>query len=91
MLVQAALAETIEQNWEQCQNGAPGDVVINACTALIESGQGDARTRSAEYVYRALSYEFIEQKDKALTDYRAALQLDPTNFSAKMGIGALSP
>jgi hypothetical protein len=87
----AAQAQTIEQNWAQCQNGDPGDTVINACTALINSGQGDARTRAAEYVYRGLSYESINQKDKALADYRAAEQLDPYNAGAKLGISGLTP
>jgi hypothetical protein len=48
LAVNAAPAQTIEQNWQRCQHGKPGDDVIAGCTALINSGQGDARTRSAE-------------------------------------------
>jgi hypothetical protein len=86
-----ASAQSIQQYWERCQHGTPGNEVIANCTALINSGQGDARTRSAEYTLRGLAYEYIHQKTKAQDDYCAALKLDPGNGSALLSVNGSCP
>jgi hypothetical protein len=84
-----ASAQSIQQYWERCQNGTPGNEVIANCTALINSGQGDARTRSAEYTLRGLAYEYIDQPAKAHADYCTALKLNSGNASALLGLQGL--
>jgi hypothetical protein len=94
----ATSAQTIDENWQRCSSDdidTDNDGIIASCTALIDSGQGDARTRSAEYTFRALAYEYRYRKDgpqndKALADYQAGVQLDPGNGAARLGLDALS-
>lgn len=91
LTVTAAPAQTIEQNWNTCESRDLdyADAIIAACTVLINSGAGDVKHLSAAYENRGSAYGATAQNDKALADYRTAIQIDPSNASAKDGLARL--
>jgi hypothetical protein len=84
---------TVGEAWDTCQNSddsKDADTVIAACTAMINSGYGDANLRSAAFGYRAIAYEQKDQDDLAAADYRQALQLNPNNQGAELGLKSVT-
>lgn len=60
---------------------------IEACTKYINSGAGSGKMLAGAYTARGLSYQVLKQRDNAVADFKKALELDPTDRSAK---GALA-
>ncbi len=59
------------------QQGVPWDQQIKSCTALIESGQGNANDRALAYKNRGNAYLGQGDDDRAMIDYNEAIRLDP--------------
>lgn len=77
-------AQTAEANVQTCLHTHSRDPdrmesVIAACTALIDSGQGDTQTRSDYYGHRGLAHDLRKESANAIDDYRKSLQLNPDN------------
>jgi tetratricopeptide (TPR) repeat protein len=61
---------------ENC-NGIDPDRMIAGCTRIINDTSEDARVRSIANVSRAMAWQLKAQRDKALSDYAAAMLLMP--------------
>ncbi len=61
--------------WEHDESA---DVVIAACTSLIELGRPSAKELARVYAYRALGYERKDDLNHALADADQAIKLDAT-------------
>lgn len=81
MFSAGARAQTAE-DLQVCQHakGHSDDDIIAACTAAINSGQGDAETRTDEYAQRGAAYDRENHTGAAISDYRAALQITPDDI-----------
>jgi lipoprotein NlpI len=62
-------------NQKQCDDPSNLDGLINACTAIIESGEAKA----GQYNNRGVGYAKKGQYDQALQDYNQALSMEPDN------------
>jgi hypothetical protein len=85
----SAHAQTVGETWDSCRTSDDPDAAIAACTAIINSGYGDANLRSSAYGFRAVAYEEKHQDDLAIADYREALQLNPNNEGADLGLKSI--
>src|SRR5579859_5369830 len=79
-------AQTADESARTCQHasGHSDDDIIAACTVFIDSGQGDAETRSDAYGQRGAAYQREKRNDAAIADYRAALKLNPDNMTVQV-------
>lgn len=70
---------TLSQQLDRCsgKDNLPADQVISACTALIESGQGNAHGVSDVAYNRGNAYARIGDYDRAIADYDQAIRLNP--------------
>src|ERR1700739_4740292 len=60
---------------------------VEACTALIETGQGSPGDRAKLYSNRAGAYFGLGDDDRAMADDDAAIRLDPNFAAAYSGRG----
>lgn len=65
-----------------CWHDAEPDIHINACTALIQSGQLTTKNLSIAYSNRSLGYFDKGLYNQAIADTTQALTLNPTNTFA---------
>jgi len=79
LLAGAAAAQDRDRQWNSC-TGAILDLAIDACTAIIQSGQESAKGLSAAYLKRSNAYNGKREYDRAIEDLDQAIRLDP-NFA----------
>lgn len=72
---------------DDCQSSADVARMIQACTAIAEEKRIPAQVRSNALVKRGFGHFVRRALDDALTDFRAAVDLDPTNVFAHHEIG----
>ncbi|HEV2162210.1 MAG TPA: tetratricopeptide repeat protein [Stellaceae bacterium] len=77
VLAASALAQSRDANWQQCAHGSP-DLVIGACTAIIQSGGETDQNLARVFTNRATGYNRTGQVDLAIGDLSQAIRLDPT-------------
>ena len=71
-------AADFERSFRQCANQAtPTDARLEACTAVIESGEGDDAVLADAHVHRGNAHADRDAISAALDDYDRAIQLDP--------------
>lgn len=73
--------QTRDENWKRCTDPGP-DLSIEACTALIQSGQETIENLSAAFYNRGNAYRHKDELDRAIHDYDRALELNPGNANA---------
>ncbi len=78
----SALAQSLGENIQHCQQDISPDLAIKSCTALIQSGQDSSVNLAAHLNNRGTAYEKKKQYDLALADYNQAIALDPTLAAA---------
>jgi tetratricopeptide (TPR) repeat protein len=84
-----ASAQTREESVAQCASNDL-DLKIGGCTALIQSGQGTTEVLGEAYANRGLAYEKKGFLVQAISDYRAALRIDPNDYAANLGLARLN-
>jgi len=74
----------LSQQLDQCsgKDKPSADQIISACTALIESGRGNAHGVSQAAYNRGNAYATIGDYDRAIADYDQAIRLNPTMAAA---------
>lgn len=75
-----------QESWKKCQSSEP-DTKIAGCTALIQSGQGTAESRSTFYNNRGAGYDDKRDYSRAIQDYNAAIRLNPNIAAPYYGRG----
>jgi lipoprotein NlpI len=75
------VAQTLKE-WNQCSagEGKAADVVIIACSTIIQAGQDGSRRLAMAFNNRGVAYKSTGDYDRALQDYEQALILNP-NFA----------
>jgi tetratricopeptide (TPR) repeat protein len=70
----------LSQLLDRCsgKENPPADQIISACTALIDSGRGNAHGLSEAAYNRGNAYARIGDYDHAIADYDQAIRLNPT-------------
>ncbi len=73
-------------DWEDCSAGAADkrERVIAACTRLLDRAQLSRADRAKAYFHRAAAYKRLEDYDKSIADYTAALRLTPGDVNAEI-------
>ena len=66
-----------DQTWKICQDANRGLVAVDACTALIQSGQETDKTLMYVYYNRGLALARRGRTQPAIEDFDAALKQDP--------------
>ncbi|HTC17982.1 MAG TPA: tetratricopeptide repeat protein [Stellaceae bacterium] len=89
LLAAPAAAQTREENVAQCASNDL-DIKIGGCTALIQSGQGSTEVLGQAYANRGLAYERKGYLVQAISDYRAALRINPDDYAANLGLARLN-
>lgn len=71
---------TLSQQLDLCsdKNNASANQIISGCTALINSGRGNAKGLSEAAYNRGNAYASISDFDHAIADYDEAIRLNPT-------------
>ncbi len=72
--------------WEECDNGKP-DVAISACERVLKSAKTD-KVRVQGHIQLGNAYSALNQTEKALAEYDAALKIEPENFTAMLNRSA---
>jgi tetratricopeptide (TPR) repeat protein len=83
-LLNAELLAQIPRDWSQCLGleGPITDVIIEGCTAAIQSGQDTPQRLSTAFDNRGVAYRWKGQYDRSLQDYEVAIHLNPDNANA---------
>src|SRR5712671_45903 len=68
-------------DWCEGKGGATPDLMINGCTAVIQSGEYKGSGLAFAFNNRGIAYNNKDQDDLAIQDYDEAIKLDP-NFAA---------
>ena len=78
-----ALAQS-PRDWSQCigREDPMIDVVIEGCTAVIQSGQDPPQKLATAFDNRGVAYRLKGEYDRALQDYEQAIHLNPDNAHA---------
>ena len=84
-LMAPACAAT-QRDQEDCANGNP-EAAITACTHIIDAKTGTPRELAIIYVRRGNAYNAKRNYDQAITDYSAAIKLDPKDKDAYVDRG----
>ena len=72
---------TQEENWKQCRGTNP-DQRLEACRALIHSGQEKPADLARAYYNRGSAYRAKRMYEPALEDFNEAIKLDPSFVDA---------
>src|SRR5262245_4004174 len=75
-------ARTMDENKDLCAHSDDQDVRINACTAIIESGQESNASLAIAYLNRGNAKDDNQDVDGAISDYTKAIQLKPDDADA---------
>ena len=91
VLLNAASSAQIPSDWRQClgREGQIMDVVIEGCTAVIQSGQDTPQRMSTAFDNRGIAYRWKGEYDRALQDYERAIHLNPDNANAYNNRGVI--
>jgi len=73
-----------------CTSDNPQEKAMAACTEVIDAGAGKASERASAHRARALLFETLGNNDLALSDYSAAIALQPQDPLAYMLRGILN-
>ena len=65
------------ENTMRCKQGTSPDLIINGCTAVIQSGRETTRNLANAFIDRGAAYEDKGDDDRAMQDFDAAIRLDP--------------
>jgi tetratricopeptide (TPR) repeat protein len=87
-------AQVSSDEWERCRGldsgtGISASARTGYCTKLIDSGQLSSGALPYAYTNRGFAYEQLGARDKAIADYRAALNLRPNMKLALDGLQRL--
>ena len=84
VLLNAESLAQIPRDWSQCLGleGPITDVVIEGCTAVIQSGQDTPQRLATAFDNRGVAYRRKGEYDRALQDYEQAIHLNPDNANA---------
>lgn len=84
VLLNAASLAQSPRDWSQClgREGPIIDVVIEGCTAVIQSGQDTPQRLSTAFDNRGVAYRLKGEYERALQDYEQAIYLNPGNANA---------
>jgi tetratricopeptide (TPR) repeat protein len=83
------VAQTLKE-WGQCSGeGKAADVVINACSGIIQAGQDGPRRLAIAFNNRGDAYKSSGEYDRALKDYEQALLFNPNFASAYNNRGVI--
>src|ERR1700722_904883 len=79
------------RDWGQCigREGPSVDVVIEGCTAVIQSGQAPPKNLATAFDNRGVAERLKGEYDHALQDYEQALRLNPNNANAHNNRGII--
>jgi tetratricopeptide (TPR) repeat protein len=79
------------RDWSQCigREGPSVDVVIEGCTAVIQSGQAPPKNLATAFDNRGVAERLKGEYDHALQDYEQALRLNPNNANAHNNRGII--
>ena len=76
--------------YSDCNQDKDLDRQISGCTQIIERGKRESRkNRAAAYNNRGVAYEKKGDKEKAISDSREALKIDPSHGGARNNLKAL--
>src|SRR5207237_1221173 len=78
--------QTRDENWKRC-GGNDRDRAIEACSALIQSGQDTGINLAAVFYDRPLAYAHKGDYDLAIQDYDQAIRLNASLANAFYGRG----
>lgn len=67
----------------------PAEAAIPYCTRGIESGRYTGAELAGLYLNRGLRYDYLKDRERALSDYNAALKVDPAHVKAYNNRGGL--
>jgi tetratricopeptide (TPR) repeat protein len=70
-----------QQDRDHCANGI-GEVVIAACSRVIDDASETVRNRAIAHVNRGIAYRAKNDNDRAIADHSEALKLDPKYANA---------
>ena len=72
------------RDWSKCigREGPIVDVVIEGCTAVIQSNQDPPQKLATAFDNRGVAYRLKGEYDHALQDYEQAIRLNPDNANA---------
>ncbi len=81
---QAQLSQDVLAGAMECERAPHPTTRIDGCTVVIDSGQFDGHPDLLSKVYnnRAIAFRELGRFDRAITDYDAAIQLDPDYAAA---------
>jgi tetratricopeptide (TPR) repeat protein len=91
LLAGTAATQDQDRQWNSCglydehgklQAGASPDLVIGACTVIIEAGQETTKDLAGAFVNRGAAYRDKREYDRAIQDFDQAIGLDPNNTRA---------
>jgi tetratricopeptide (TPR) repeat protein len=96
LLIHGPIQAQTPQQLEWCygKDGAPPDpsqpeLLLDACTAIIQSGTNSARDVAAAFTNRGFGYWQTHQRERALNDFNRAINLDADYLPAYCGRGSL--
>src|SRR5271169_5590295 len=77
LLAGSVAAQSRDDNWARCKDNNNPDLMVDACTALIQSGQETTENLAIAYNSRGNAYTDKGQYDRAVQDYDQAIKLSP--------------
>ncbi len=70
-------AQTLDEDWTRCEDAKNLDLAVDACTAIIDSGQETTSNLAWAYNDRGQAYHDKQQYNRAIQDYNRAIRLNP--------------
>ena len=74
-----AFTDKLQRCVEAREGNKSGDLVVAACTAVLQTGLGTAAERSVALANRGSAYNGQHMLDEAMADANRAIELDPGN------------
>jgi tetratricopeptide (TPR) repeat protein len=85
MMLGATAPPAFTDDIDDCERAAGGPQAITACTRVIDNPKAPGEARAVAYNNRGNAYSRSGDTDRALSDYDAAIKLDPTSSSVCSG------
>jgi tetratricopeptide (TPR) repeat protein len=79
-IASAASAQGTRWDWCNGKNGASPDLIVNGCTAVIQSGKDGPKNLATAFYNRANAFRVKLEYDRAIADYTQAIKLDPKDY-----------
>lgn len=80
-LLNPASAQSLQDSWQRCTGDDP-DIVIRACTTIIQSGQETSEHVATAFDNRGLAYANKDQFERAIQDFDQSIRLNPKSAYA---------